>query len=1511
MKRKSSLIFLMAMLLAWPVAAQRIQQRLGRGVVASRNGSNTLVSWRRLAQEPEHARYNVYVNGSKLNASPLEHTNYRVASSKIPDGAKVTVSLVVDGVEGEQSTPFLYKQQAWDNVVCRIDFETSVLTPNDYKAKYAWPADLDGDGEYEWIVDRLSTADISTRSHKLQAYRTDGTCLWTVDLGPNVDIDAGQNDMVLAYDINCDGKAEVIIRSSDGTRFWDKAAETWGKYVGGSTKADVDGDGIVDYATQSKRNPPYYISIIDGLTGEELEHAELNYAEAYDGANRYARDNRASYKNDNQYREYAAMNGHFAICYFDGIHPSLASESMVRDANGTHHVYVFSFGYDWSTGKPENFSHEYTWSRNDKSPWPAEFHMVRVCDVDGDGIDELIPGGYAVNTRRGMVYSAGISHGDRFRLSDIDPDRPGLETFAIQQSDLLGQVIYDAATGEHIKEWYLPSVFDVARGECMDVDASHKGYEIYSFVDRNLLFDCKGDVIRTGETDYPYEGIWWDGDLLREVLGSPGGSGYGSNVIINKYGNVNGNRFLQPSRDSGWQVHAGWAVRPLFMGDIMGDWREEVALMIQDDATSTGMVVYSTDLASNYSMYCLQEDPHYRLDCTTRGYYQAPNTGFYLGADMPRPQLPPCMVTDVVLSGRRWAVGSTDFTDYNRRESVAFRDGHSVLIDLRSPSEVSLEGSVSPSVLYAMPVRNQRVEIAGSGSLSGDMELWKSQQGTLVLSATASYTGRTVVSEGTLESAADLTATPIDLRARGTLSGTPRVGDIIFEGALNREGCRLSPGTDAEPFGTMTFTRGLTINQPVFMQLDLQTTGTAKNDLIHVEGDIHLTSSLTLHIVTHEERPEPGEYTLMEYTGNFEGDIEKITVMGLTGLAYRLRNEAGRLTLVIDLQREASAGVVWTGSESNLWDYRGENFSLNGEATEFVAGDEVEFNDNAERTAVTLNELLPIASVLVNNDTKAYTFNGDDGGWSGEGGLTKKGSGALTINNTKSTYTGPTALLDGRVTVKELANGGRPSSLGAAPATAGFWQLGKATLIVNNPSASTDRMLTLTDTATVQIASGTVALQGRIDGDGMLVKSGAGQLTISYAGANTWRGGTQLAAGTLAMGAWNTTFGTATSPITVTGNASLTIFNNNSTSAVPTFQHKLTINQGRTLTMNTGQRCKIQGTLLGSGTLAISFPYVRGDFSMNCSAFEGTVNVTSGQFRLTAATDLSKATLRLGAGVYAVHTQSQSATETNLTTKVGSLSSTATDAILATGTWNVGYLGKTDSYAGKFTGTLHKYGDGTMTMTGQSTGALYIHAGRVQANTSAAALTTATTTVQSGGTLGGTGRIGTVVVQRGGTLAAGTATTTIGTLTVEGNLTLQSGASLLVKARPSASTVRCDAMKVSGKASLASPAIEIQKLGDGEWAEGQELVLFTTSDNLTVTGTPTLSPAVPAPGLCWETSRLASEGIIAVVADPDPVIAPTADELGDAPYYTTDGRRATPADRRGIYVRRGEKRVRK
>lgn len=1467
--------------------AQRIQQPLGRGVVAVRNGSNVLVSWRRLAQEPEDAGYNVYVNGAKANTSPLKNTNWQTSSAKVPAGASVTVTLVHNGVEGEPSVPFVAKSFDMRNMFMSITFDASPLKAADFNTSYVWPIDLDGDGEMDYVVNRKSNT--NGLDCYIEGYLRTGEHLWTVKLGPNELSCAGQDDMITVADMDCDGYGDVVIQSSDGTQFWDPEAKTFGLYVKGSTKADTDGDGIVDYETQGSRNAPRYISVIDGRTGREKASVEQSYNTHYN------RTNRASLMGD----EYNKHVGHMGIFFPDGIHPAVVMEWHMRGSGGDHHYYNLGVGYDFSSGKAGALKELF----NEPTGAPA-FHQIRVGDVDGDGRDEMMVGGYTMDHTGKILFNTGIAHGDRFRISDIDPERPGLETFAVQQyaGDQLGMILYDARTGESIKRWYMPATGDIGRGECMDVDPSHLGWEMWSTMDGNM-YDAQGNLIPGLANQYPCEGVWWDGQLDREVVQS---SDSHYNVYIQDFYN---GREVEFAKISNWRYTTVYAKRAAFWGDIIGDWREELVLLHKENGVQVGIVGVSTDYTTSVNnIYCLLEDPHYRGDCTTKGYYQSPNPGFYLGYDMPRPQLPPTMVTDLVLASDAKEWSGMAFTDYERANRQTFANGKSVLIDLYAPEQITLNTAASPSVLYAMPVRGQRVLLEGTGSLAGTMDLWKSQQGTLAAGVPLSYSGKTYISEGTLEANTTI-AGDVELRARGTLAGNATLaGALHLEGALNYEGGRLSPGTPQQVFGTITLKQGLTVDKRLFYEADIEDVGDAtvqpRTDCLIIEGDLNVTQPMIVNVRTVGSQLRPGVYTLITFTGEFQGKAENITAIGLEGLSYNIKVEDASVSLVVNEQRQAAKGVRWTGTASTLWDYQTENWQLNGQPTDFVAGDTVVIGDDAERTTLQLNDLMGIGGITFENETKTITLGGN-GGLSGKGDLIAGGQGRVNLRAKGSTYTGRTIIQSGTVEVAELADGGLPSSIGAASTAAANFQIGKARLIVSSTNAATNRDLMLNDTAAIQVPSGVVAFKGKISGKGTLHKEGNGQLNLTSNGANSYSGGTILAGGTLAMGTWNTTFGTATSPLDVVANATINIFNNNTTSAVPTFQNRLTIDAGRTLTMNTGQRCKILGTLLGAGTMNISFPYVRGDFAMNTSTFEGTLNVTGGQFRITAATDLSLATFKLGAGVYAVHAKSQSGDEQNLTSKIGSLVSTATDAQLSTGTWNVGYLGKNDSFAGRFTGTLNKYGDGALTLTGSSTGALSIYAGTVYANNTSGT-TTGVTTVRSGGTLAGTGQLQNVAVQTGGTLAAGRSATAIGTLTVGGTLTLARGATLAVKARRSGNRTTCDAFKVAGRITLNTPTIAVTTLGTEPLQAGDELTLFTGDGTLSVSGDITLVPEQPAEGLQWDTTRLASEGILAVKSDAT-AISDTPAAAAHAASYDLNGRRVTRAKRHGIYIEEGRK----
>ena len=50
-------------------------------------------------------------------------------------------------------------------------------------------------------------------------------------------------------------------------------------------------------------------------------------------------------------------------------------------------------------------------------------------DVDGDGRDEIVLGSVVLDDNGTALWSTGFGHPDKCFVTDIDPERPGLEIF--------------------------------------------------------------------------------------------------------------------------------------------------------------------------------------------------------------------------------------------------------------------------------------------------------------------------------------------------------------------------------------------------------------------------------------------------------------------------------------------------------------------------------------------------------------------------------------------------------------------------------------------------------------------------------------------------------------------------------------------------------------------------------------------------------------------------------------------------------------------------------------------------------------------------------------------------------------------------------------------------------------------------------------------------------------------------------------------------------------------------
>ncbi len=101
----------------------------------------------------------------------------------------------------------------------------------------------------------------------------------------------------------------------------------------------------------------------------------------------------------------------------------------------------------------DTLTKEWTWTRT-SSPGGG-FHSIRTGDVDGDGKDEIINGSICIDDDGTTLWDTGEGHGDRLQLTDIDPDRAGLEVWYIQEETAAyehPQHLRDADDGSLI--WY-------------------------------------------------------------------------------------------------------------------------------------------------------------------------------------------------------------------------------------------------------------------------------------------------------------------------------------------------------------------------------------------------------------------------------------------------------------------------------------------------------------------------------------------------------------------------------------------------------------------------------------------------------------------------------------------------------------------------------------------------------------------------------------------------------------------------------------------------------------------------------------------------------------------------------------------------------------------------------------------------------------------------------------------------------------------------------------------------
>lgn len=393
-------------------------------------------------------------------------------------------------------------------------------------------------------------------------------------------------------------------------------------------------------------NGPEYLTVFEGATGKELQTIRYKPGREDDGLmwGDYAM---ARIEPGNRVDRFLAT-----VAYLDGKRPY----AVFARGYYTRSTLV-SYSWDGKRLKEEWYvdsgwvpmSNPLNDSPHGRDGTDPEFgtlttqgiHSISSADVDGDGKQEIVYGAATIDHDGSLLYSsmdvmppqsaapgttARLGHGDAMHVTDIDPNRPGLEIFSVHEGAAwapYGYAMRDAATGQVIFGGYTGR--DTGRGMIGDIDPAQPGMESWAGIPlapAGALWNAQGRQIGS-KAPGTNMSIKWAADMTTQIVN-------GALNVTPAIDDWNRGRLLTAD---GTLTNNGTKGNPSLVADIVGDWREELVVRTAD---SSALRIYLSTEVTNRKLYTLMHDVQYRAEVARQNtvYNQPSYTSFYLASDI-------------------------------------------------------------------------------------------------------------------------------------------------------------------------------------------------------------------------------------------------------------------------------------------------------------------------------------------------------------------------------------------------------------------------------------------------------------------------------------------------------------------------------------------------------------------------------------------------------------------------------------------------------------------------------------------------------------------------------------------------------------------------------------------------------------------------------------------------------------------------------------------------------------